>query len=106
MITAPPLISAVIWKNMRKLLQDIEFSKNGKLFEIATKLLQKDKELKIKESELAAMSDEAEEVELQTKFRVEYNSQSYASFYNTKLEKDKSILTLSVAGLGGVNHFV
>lgn len=31
---------------------------------------------------------------------VEFKSQSYASFYNTKMEKDKSILALSVAGLG------
>lgn len=31
---------------------------------------------------------------------VEFQSQSYASFYNTTLEKDKSILTLSVAGTG------
>jgi hypothetical protein len=31
---------------------------------------------------------------------VEFQSQSYASFYNTTMEKDKSILTLSVAGIG------
>ncbi|WP_368208409.1 hypothetical protein [Aeromonas sp. R4-2] len=31
---------------------------------------------------------------------IEFKSQSYASFYNTSMEKDKSILTLSVAGLG------
>ncbi|HAS6102441.1 TPA: hypothetical protein I7117_23685 [Vibrio vulnificus] len=31
---------------------------------------------------------------------IEFQSQSYASFYNTTLEKDKSILTLSVAGIG------
>lgn len=31
---------------------------------------------------------------------IEFRSQSYASFYNTTLEKDKSILTLSVAGIG------
>lgn len=37
---------------------------------------------------------------VQTAKLIEFNSQSYASFYNTKLEKDKSILTLSVAGLG------
>ncbi len=32
--------------------------------------------------------------------RIEFKSQSYASFYNTTMEKDKSILTLSVAGIG------
>ncbi|MBL0679182.1 hypothetical protein [Aeromonas dhakensis] len=31
---------------------------------------------------------------------VEFQSQSYASFYSTTMEKDKSILTLSVAGIG------
>lgn len=31
---------------------------------------------------------------------IEFKSQSYASFYNTSMEKDKSILTLSVAGIG------
>lgn len=31
---------------------------------------------------------------------VEFKSQSYASYYNTSMEKDKSILTLSVAGIG------
>ncbi|EPQ9985162.1 hypothetical protein ACUYO6_002702 [Vibrio vulnificus] len=31
---------------------------------------------------------------------IEFQSQSYGSFYNTTLEKDKSILTLSVAGIG------
>ncbi|MUK39796.1 hypothetical protein GNP82_19885 [Aliivibrio fischeri] len=31
---------------------------------------------------------------------IEFQSQSYASFYNTTMEKDKSILTLSVAGIG------
>ncbi len=31
---------------------------------------------------------------------VEFKSQTYASFYTTAMEKDKSILTLSVAGIG------
>lgn len=33
-------------------------------------------------------------------YSVEFKSQSYASFYNTAMEKDKSILALSVAGIG------
>lgn len=41
-----------------------------------------------------------EQRELQRLCLVEYKSQSYASFYNTTMEKDKSILTLSVAGIG------
>lgn len=31
---------------------------------------------------------------------VEFYSQSYASFYNTTMEKDKSILTVSAGGIG------
>ncbi|WP_429070343.1 hypothetical protein [Aeromonas dhakensis] len=40
------------------------------------------------------------EVDLKKMCFVEYKSQAYASFYNTAMEKDKSILTLSVAGIG------
>lgn len=38
--------------------------------------------------------------DLKRLFLVEFKSQSYASFYNTSMEKDKSILTLSVGGIG------
>ncbi|WP_286235597.1 hypothetical protein [Thalassotalea sediminis] len=38
--------------------------------------------------------------DLQRLYAVEFKSQSYSSFYNTTMEKDKSILTLSVAGIG------
>ncbi|HDT5889082.1 hypothetical protein [Aeromonas dhakensis] len=41
-----------------------------------------------------------EESKINASKYIEYYSQAYASFYNTTLEKDKSILTLSVAGLG------
>ena len=37
---------------------------------------------------------------------VEFYSQSLVSFYNTKIEKDKSILSLSMAGLGFLITFV
>ncbi|MGR3136637.1 hypothetical protein [Vibrio vulnificus] len=40
------------------------------------------------------------EKEVEQLSSIEFQSQSYASFYNTTLEKDKSILTLSVAGIG------
>ncbi|NOJ22153.1 hypothetical protein [Vibrio coralliilyticus] len=40
------------------------------------------------------------ERDLRRLYSVEYKSQSYASFFNTSMEKDKSILTLSVAGVG------
>lgn len=46
--------------------------------------------------EASGITDE----DLKRLFLVEFKSQSYASFYNTSMEKDKSILTLSVAGIG------
>lgn len=91
---------------MRELLRDIEFSKNNKLYVIANKLLEIDKDLKEKKSYIDKLIEDSEISNLQSKFRVEYNSQSYASFYNTKIEKDKSILTLSVAGLGFLVTFI
>ncbi len=33
-------------------------------------------------------------------FNIEYKSQTYNAFYTTSMEKDKSILTVAVAGLG------
>ncbi|MEZ8734882.1 hypothetical protein AB4559_09370 [Vibrio sp. 10N.222.51.C8] len=38
--------------------------------------------------------------DLRRLYAVEFKSQSYASYYTTSMEKDKSILTLSVAGIG------
>lgn len=38
--------------------------------------------------------------DLEKKKYVEFYSQSYASFYNTTMEKDKSILTVSAGGIG------
>jgi len=63
---------------------------------------------------ISSVDDEAEKIEckyqeksngitdddMKKLFLVEFKSQSYASFYNTSMEKDKSILTLSVAGIG------
>lgn len=37
---------------------------------------------------------------------VEFYSQSYASFYNTTIEKDKSILTVSAGGIGFLITFM
>ncbi|MEL0659714.1 hypothetical protein V6255_11240 [Psychromonas arctica] len=44
--------------------------------------------------------DALSEKEVEQLSGIEFQSQSYASFYNTTMEKDKSILTLSVAGIG------
>lgn len=45
-------------------------------------------------------ADADKQAELERLYAVEFRSQSYASYYNTIMEKDKSILTLSVAGIG------
>lgn len=45
-------------------------------------------------------ADADKKAELERLYAVEFRSQSYASYFNTIMEKDKSILTLSVAGIG------
>ena len=57
----------------------------------------KESEFHSKEKEATTGLSKKEESQLT---RIEFKSQSYASFYNTTMEKDKSILTLSVAGIG------
>ena len=58
------------------------------------------KEIAEREKDLDKTKSDLTNETLNRSYAVEFNSQSYASFYNTKIEKDKSILTLSVAGLG------
>lgn len=70
------------------------------LFSLKADIEKSYRELNKKEQELDEKESELDDITINIQKYVEYNSQSYASFYNTKLEKDKSILTLSVAGLG------
>jgi hypothetical protein len=60
-----------------------------------------DKENKLEEKEELLTNDELNRAK-----SVEFVSQAYASYYNTTMEKDKSILTLSVAGLGFLITFI
>ena len=46
------------------------------------------------------VKDSISDQDLQRLYAVEFKSQSYSSFYTTTMEKDKSILALSVAGTG------
>lgn len=46
------------------------------------------------------IKDSISDQDLQRLYAVEFKSQSYSSFYTTTMEKDKSILALSVAGTG------
>ena len=48
----------------------------------------------------SAVTDSISDRDLRRLKHVEFFNQSYGSFYLTKMEKDKSILTLSVAGIG------
>ncbi|HDM8185734.1 TPA: hypothetical protein P0E26_002438 [Vibrio harveyi] len=63
-------------------------------------------ELENKKKDIDLAFDELDDESENLAKRVEYMSQSYASFYNTTLEKDKSMLTLSVAGLGFLVTFI
>ena len=51
-------------------------------------------------------SEEKKINELERLKYVEFYSQSYASFYNTTMEKDKSILTVSAGGIGFLITFI
>lgn len=53
-----------------------------------------------KEEQKSTVSNSISDQDLQRLYSVEFKSQSYASFYSTTMEKDKSVLTLSVAGIG------
>ncbi|MCJ8348537.1 hypothetical protein [Moritella sp.] len=58
------------------------------------------KEEKSESCESKKIENSISDQDLQRLYAVEFKSQSYSSFYNTTMEKDKSILTLSVAGIG------
>ncbi|MEL0646919.1 hypothetical protein V6248_05755 [Pseudoalteromonas agarivorans] len=68
---------------------------------IFCKVINKDiKEETPENGEPKKMENSISDQDLQRLYAVEFKSQSYSSFYNTTMEKDKSILTLSVAGIG------
>lgn len=86
---------------MQEIIEQLRESRNkSELLRIRREL---EKQLQLIEQQKSQIEDDFAQLEnekIQIAKYVEFNSQSYASFYNTKLEKDKSILTLSVAGLG------
>lgn len=73
----------------------------GSNVNIFCKVINKEVKEKIPEnSEPEKIENSISDQDLQRLYAVEFKSQSYSSFYNTTMEKDKSILTLSVAGIG------
>lgn len=62
--------------------------------------MEKEKEINNKENEAMKLLENANEENKRNLLEIEYKSQAYASYYNTSMERDKSLLTLSVAGLG------
>lgn len=91
---------------MRKLLQDIKYSQDGKLYELAHRLLDKEKDITEKEYEIKKLLQEVSQNNFNSKLEIEFKSQAYYSFYSTSIEKDKSLLALSVAGLGFLVTFI
>lgn len=86
---------------MQDIIEKLRRSRSeSELFLIRSELERQLKILEQKESQIEDEYAQLENKKMEIAKYVEFNSQSYASFYNTKLEKDKSILTLSVAGLG------
>lgn len=92
-------------KNNQDLLNKLKSSSTKTELEllkqqINTRLAElEEKEDKIQKQE-KSLEDEKSNTEVVNGKKIEYFSQSYAAFVNTRLEKDKSLLTLSVAGLG------
>lgn len=91
---------------MRKLLRDIKYSKDGNLYELAHRLINKNDEIGKKELEIDGQLKEVNKENLDKKLEIEYKSNAYYHFYTTSIEKDKSLLNLSVAGLGFLVTFI
>lgn len=86
---------------MEDLIKKLKESREEtRLLLLSQELERKSDFLEKRENELNVKESLLSDIELKRSYRVEFNSQSYASFYNTKIEKDKSILTLSIAALG------
>ncbi|GEK16197.1 hypothetical protein [Aliivibrio fischeri] len=91
---------------MTDILERLKDARNkSELFQLKSELLRKESELSKKENELDTRSLNLNEYEKNTACDIEYHSQSYAAFFNTRMEKDKSILTLSVVGIGYLATF-
>ncbi|MDG3424718.1 hypothetical protein P5E72_24885, partial [Vibrio parahaemolyticus] len=86
---------------MQEIIEQLRESRNkSELLCIRREIDQKLQQLEQQKLQIEDDYAQLETEKIEVAKYVEFNSQSYASFYNTKLEKDKSILTLSVAGLG------
>lgn len=92
---------------MDKIIQDLRSARTKTELLLAKQEIEKQlKGLEEREKKLEQLSLEVDEDLLGQASLIEYRSQGYASFYNTRLEKDKSILTISVAGLGFLITFL
>ena len=70
----------------------------GQLLQLKQQLDRQQLELDKKEYNLSQKEQQLTIDEVNNNKEVEHFSQTFAAFFNTKKEKDKSILTLSVAG--------
>lgn len=70
---------------------------NGEAMNLFCKVINQSSQKEVKEAEQSQGISASDENRLLT---VEYKSQAYASFYATSMEKDKTLLALSVGGIG------
>lgn len=68
--------------------------------EKAKRLKRWEKKLKKRESVLADRELKLCDEEKSHDFNIEFKSQAYSAFYASAMERDKSLLTISVAGIG------
>jgi len=86
---------------MQELIEKLKNSREeNRLLLLSLELDKREQKLIEQEKELSTANDKLNDEELYRSNLVEYNSQTYASFYNTRMEKDKTLLTLSIATLG------
>jgi hypothetical protein len=77
----------------------------SELYLLKGELLEEQQRLEKLEGDLDAREESINEYSQFEARDVEYHSQSYAAFFGTRMEKDKSILTLAVVGIGYLATF-
>ena len=77
----------------------------SELYHLKSELLKEQQRLESLSCDLDAREESINEYSKFEARDVEYHSQSYAAFFGTRMEKDKSILTLAVVGIGYLATF-
>lgn len=92
---------------MKEIIESLRQAREKtEIYLLQNQVIRKAEEVNNRIKELKGIQDNQEEQSLRNAYSIEYHSQLYAAFYATKLEKDKSILAISTAGLGFLITFI